>query len=301
MDKFSYFTRPDLTYNNHYTPSSVEIIYNTILLPIDKYPELYQNELPNKVILYNQNHKSSFEQSVVFDNGIIELNNNKYRYFYIAPGIRIANKNLQKNDFALKINNSLIKLNLIFNKNIEAKFIIGMLVLSNNYYYYFNNLDNINLYINNTTIQSSIYNKHNKYNYYMPNTINTILDIMNPENLYALYALNSNEFINNIKAQSLSVTKSFNKGSIILNKLSNSNIVYNIKCIGLDNNFVNDYYMNSNRLNIKNLSKGLYKLEISNKLDNYLEYIINVDGSTNIHTNTKTSLNQYKNTVINKL
>jgi len=75
MDKFSYFTRSDLTYNNYYSPCPVEIVYNTILIPIHKYAEFEHIELPSKITIKNSLLKATFEQSLVFDNGVIEIKN----------------------------------------------------------------------------------------------------------------------------------------------------------------------------------------------------------------------------------
>lgn len=297
MDTFSYFTRPDLTYNNYYKPSPVELIYNTILIPIDKYPDLENYEISNKVTIKNGRTKGIFEQSVVFDNGIIELNNTKYRYFYIAPGIRINNKNLEKQDFVLSINNQEINLNLLFT-NPNAKLLIGILVLSNNYYYYFDNNDIGILYINNKKIKCNLVSKINKYNYYMSRRINTIINIMDNKNLDIFYELNNSIIITSAKIQSQIITKSSNKGQIALNKLSKSNIPHSVKCIGVDNNFKNEYNMSGRRLYINNLSKGKYRLDISNNLGESQSVFVEIDYFID-RTSTKCSLPHYKNSILN--
>lgn len=299
MDIFSYFLRPDLTYNNFYKPSPVELIHNTILLPVDKFPNLENSDIPNKITIKNIRTNGIFEQSTVFDNGIIEFNDTKYRYIYIAPGIRINNKNLEKKDFILSINGQEINLNLLFT-NPNPKLLIGMLVLSNNYYYYFDNNDIGMLYINNKKIKCNLISKINKYNYYMPRSINTIINIMDNKNLDMFYELNNSSIITSTRIQSQTITKSSNKGQIALNKLSNSNTAHSVKCIGVDNNFKNEYNMSGRRLYINNLSKGKYRLDISNNLGESQSIFIDIDYFID-NSSTKCSLPHYKNTVLNPL
>lgn len=297
MDIFSYFLRPDLTYNNFYKPSPVELIHNTILLPVDKFPNLENSDIPNKITIKNIRTNGIFEQSTVFDNGIIEFNDTKYRYIYIAPGIRINNKNLEKKDFVLSINGQEINLNLLFT-NPNAKLLIGMLVLSNNYYYYFDNNDIGILYINNKKIKCNLISKINKYNYYMSRSINTIINIMDNKNLDIFYELNNSTIISSAKIQSQTITKSSNKGQIALNKLSNSNTTHSVKCIGVDNNFKNEYNMSGRRLYINNLSKGKYRLDISNNLGESQSIFVEIDYFID-RTSTKCSLPHYKNSILN--
>lgn len=250
----------NISYNitNDYTginPSkyiSILKIRNLILLPLE-YNQTYNIKLNNTINILDKTTNTIIKQKIVFSTGQIELYSNKYIYFYIANGIPY-----EDHEYAIILENSHIDLETkIHTSKHSAKLLIGSFILNNNYKYMFDTNIPILVNIDNTIIKLNINQIINKYNFYQPLTNNTILlfDFNYSELLYKINSFNYNILIRplyyiNFPLGSLSIHISDYSG------VSNNKSEFKI--------FVNDksYYINSNSLNIQNLTSNTYTIKI---------------------------------------
>lgn len=267
--KLNYYTRPDYSYNAHFPFVPIERIYNLVLIP----QELISNiDSVNKIRILNK--KKKYDQSVVFSKNEFSVGNNKFYAINIAPGLRLDHL-LEKNNYALELDNNEYVLNLVLTASNSPKLLIGNLILSDNFYSRFNNNDNIEVNVNNKNIGAKIKNRLNKYNYYIGEKITTVLEVLDYN---VLYNLNSNIAYNQCYVRSLDTKSNNNKGSLCLDFYSSAKDLtitlssHNNKYTQITDNIQSKVYF-------KNLVKGNYIVEIFNKNDMDNKYTINYNNT----------------------
>lgn len=267
--KLNYYTRSDYSYNAHFPSVPIERIYNLVLIP----QELISNiDSVNKIRILNK--KKKYDQSVVFSKNEFSIGNNKFYAINIAPGLRLDHL-LEKNNYALELDNNEYVLDLVLTASNSPKLLIGNLILSDNFYSRFNNNDNIEVNINNKNICAKINNRLNKYNYYIGEKIATILEVLDYN---VLYNLNSNITYNQCYVRSLDTKSNNNKGSLCLDFYSSAKDL-TITLSSHNNKYEITTDNVQSKVYFKNLVKGNYVVEIFNKNDMDNKYTINYNNT----------------------
>jgi hypothetical protein len=263
MENFTYSTKPDFSITTRYSAVPVEQIYSVIL--IDKTQNNYPIFDSNKITLLNKRTKSVVKQSIVFEKGTIMIGETEHDYYHIAPGLRIKHPML--NNYEIQTNTNTYPLSFVM-KPKSHKFIIGSLILSDNYYSYFDDNSIIDISLDGVITEATIDHKKNRFNLYSNNKVTTILNILNDKNIDLLYTLNNNSTYGHILARSRK-SRIEEKGSIQVLCKNTNNIQYSVKCSCIGLNYSAEYNM-TDSLTIKDLSVGDYNLSIwSNNTEIY--------------------------------
>lgn len=261
MINIEYTTTKDYSALNPAKFVDIKNIYNTILVPKQDIDYLIQ---PTDTVSLFINGKS-VKQKVALDSGYINLYNQEFYYFYIAPGIN--RDHIKTNKYEILINEKNIKLNNYLDPTPTAKIINGLIVLTNNFRYAFNHINYSIVQINSKQILTKILKQENKYNYYMGNTNNSIHYILNKNNINTLYELNNS--YENAYCKPI-YNKNYELGSCTIT----SNGVNNIKLV-----FGNSIFNFNQRIKIDYLPSGTYKIYF---LDNKGKPIIINKANNNV-------------------
>jgi hypothetical protein len=299
----NYIAVPDYNYNNYYGYCPIEHLHNTILIPINTYPEFKNIQIGNKIIIKNKGTNNS--QSIINDAKLTNIFGIEYLYFNIAIGIRTSGvMAFIHKDFSLIYNNKEYSLSLIFDQYLDrCKLLVSNLVLSDNYLFAFNNNDKIQVLIDNQSEYGIISEVSNKYNYYSPMRYSTSLELDPAQNIELLSILNSYQGFENAQIRSLITKPNMTKGSIRLNIINHSRGVFNYKiiCTCKENNYSNIFYAND-VLDIKDLTSGTYYIKIIDN-DDQRPYRINkeINNKEVFTINILDSLDKEKDIIINSL
>lgn len=257
--KHDYSSNAKLQYIN------CEYKLNTLLIPEYMIDDI--NIFPGNYIPLVQNNKNIKPYSCI-DYGSIIINNQKFYYCYIAPGLNFDNYYINYKSTKIKIDNF-----LSFNNN--PKLINGLIVLPENLIYYFKHSSEAILRIGNLEYIFKVNGVSNKYNYFSPNNINTILKILDTSNLEVISAINNAKDNYLIKPIQL---LSYPMGSISLDIIHE----FGVKDLILK---INDkIYRVGRKINIQYLKAGKYSISLLD--DSYnpitIKSLNNKDFNTNI-------------------
>lgn len=272
MININYTTTPDYSFLNPPQSVPVKALLNTVLIPTNILvsPKI----IPSDIISFIKDGKT-IKQKVALDSGLINIDNNSYYYFYIAPGF-VLDHDSSITDII--IDNQTIPLVHFFDPSPRAKLINGLLILSDNFNYIFNNIPYGIVSINNKNIFTHIYKYQNKLNYYQANTNNSILYILGSENSILLSEINQ---INNTIFIKPLHSSNYPLGSLSLSVEGVSNITCKI------NN--NSYFIN-NTTQVGYLPHGQYNIEFYN--NNNLLHINSINGHEYNSTNFNIWINK---------
>lgn len=269
----NHYTIPDYNSKNFYGLSPVEKIYNTILIPIDDYPEFNAITIGSKInIIYKDN---KIPQSVITEPYLCKIYGINYLKISIATGVRLQGLlPFVYDKYSMEYKSNSYKTSLIFDKSRQCKLLIGSLILSDNYFFAFNSGDTIQIFIDNESEIGNIFTVNNYYNYYLPLKYTTVLDLNPSYNTESLSFLNSySNNIQNLKVRSLTTKPNMTKGSLRLDIKGVTGNRYKVLIANKTSNY-SDLFYTDNLLEIDNLTEGSYFVRINDQ-DNDRPYRIN--------------------------
>ena len=281
--RVSYHCSIDYSYKNYFNYVTVEKIHNTVLIPIETFPEFMDIIPGDHIKILNKKTKSKVEQSVVFNVDIIKLFNKDYLFFYIATGLNLSNGTFTPtSNWFLLFKDKEYPLSLKYESRYNTcRLIVGLLVLSNNYIQFFNKNDKIEVNIDGNIKYGQIHDIINKNNYYLANTNTTLLHILDNNNTDLISSLNSDN-IDPILVRSMSTMKNDKKGSISLSISGGISYIkgvydpsimkYKITCTNIDMGNSEVFYTDHN-IEITNLSCGRYSINIIDMVSNHQDFI----------------------------
>lgn len=230
----------------------IDKIQNLILIPNIIENNSFFNIKPTDIVSINNT-----KQKVALDSGFIDLNNNSYFYFYIAPGIKQQVNKI----YSLEYSGQSIKLDMTLSTNFTAKFVFGLLVLPDNYYYLYHNQKKLILSDGIVSYETQINNIINKHNFYMANKNNTLIFILNSYNFKQLQLINQ-KFSNNYFIKPLyNINYPLGKLQISIKGVKDKYGI-NIKSSKYNKNFLVD---TGKPLIIDDLPFGQYTIQVYNK------------------------------------
>lgn len=235
---------------------SCETVHNLILLDLSKNIEWS----PSSKISITHNDQES-EHFLVMDYGELTINNNKYMYFYINPGI-----NSLKNNVYLSIDNGeKITLESKFTLKKTHKILSGSFILNSDYSYTFAKNDQITASNSNKELVLTIKNIYTLTGYYIDTSIRSIIN-PNLENNDCANILN---FLNNNDTHDLYISSIKNYKNLNYGKITgyiSGGSYKNIEVSLLDSNrssIITDVIIKSDRFfEIRDIKHGQYYLLI---------------------------------------
>ena len=265
-----------------YSLTNSHKVYNLILL------NKKESDIDLKTILSSKNiilriDGTDYAQAVCMDFNEIKINNQTYLYFYLAPGIEKTPRNMSllidDHEFELSIN-------CVFNK--QHKLLVGSLIYSFDNSFAIKENDNILLYNDNEdNIDAKCSILYIRPGLYISPQIYTIVNFANPScknTSKILKFINSNDRVN-LKCVDYHSNQKF--GEILLYVYNADKASLKAELIDINNN-VEHFDIKDNRLNIKNLVNGKYKIKIYdaynvahyyNNQEVKLYYDIHISGS----------------------
>lgn len=252
-------------------------IYNLIIIPYtEEFNNIFNIKPSDTILINNKYHK------VALSSGIIILDDQKYFYFYIAPGFQYQ----FKSEYLIHINNTTYKLDTYFSTKYSPKILYGLLILSQNLLYLFDSQKTIMVSDGTKSYETNLISKFNKYNFYMGNKNTTILNILNSYNIKTLKLINQ-EYQKEIFIRPL-YNPNFPLGSVTLNFKGVNNIC------GLS--IESDKYSKKLLIDpkqiftIDNLSFGQYSINLFTKDKLLFNQQITIDKIDNTNILSKSSL-----------
>lgn len=252
MIELEYSTTKDESILNPPQYLKIDKIYNLIIIPHkEEYKEFFDIQPSDSILINGKAHK------VAISSGSIELNNQKYFYFYLAPGF----KYVYGRSYNITYQNLNINLDIILSSKYSPKILYGLLILPNNFYYLFDKHKNLIVSDGQISFETKIIDIFNKYNFYMAQKNNTIINILDPSNIQTLKTINQ-DYQDSIFIRPL-FNNNFPLGSIrFLVKGVNSMCGISIEGI----NYNKKLLVESNKsFLIDNLSFGNYTIQLFNK------------------------------------
>lgn len=307
----SYHCSIDYSYKNYFNYVPVEKIHNTILIPIETFPE-FRDIIPGDHIkILNKKTKSKVEQSVVFDVDIIKLFNKDYLFFYIATGLNLSNNLFKSTNWFLLFKDKEYPLSLTYDGRYnKCRLIMGLLILSNNYIQFFGKNDKIEVNIDGKIKYGQIHNCMNKNNYYLANTNTTLLFILDSNNTELISFLNSDN-IGPMMTRSITTMKNNKKGSISLSIYGGVSYIkgvydpsimkYKITFTSIETNNSEVFYTDRD-IEITNLSCGRYSINIIDMGNNHQDFVNGQSIKENLfYIDILGSIEEEQEMIINRL
>lgn len=246
------------TFNDYSTKALYEeveanTIYNLLLIP---HNQIDSHQIIESDFLLLKNGPTEYENRLCMDYGVIEIQKQKYDYYYISPGI-IPIKNTK---IKLIHNNKEYLLDSTLNNDNGCKIIKGSIIINNDHSFAYKNQDIIRITNDKQqTIDSQINQVYIKSGLYFSNNIYTIFNF--EHDIGVLEFINKNK--QKLYTQSLT-TKSNNRlGSIRCYVVNADKASLEAKLINEHNESCIYSFNNKNQLTISNLTYGTYKLRIS--------------------------------------
>jgi hypothetical protein len=306
-----YYTIADYNSQNYYELCPVEKIYDTILIPIDNYPEFNTITTGSKINILYKNNKN--QQSVIDEPQTTKLFNINYLIIKIAIGIRTDGMiPFIYDKYSISYRDKTYEMSLLFDKSNKCKLLIGSLILSDNYFFAFNENDTIQVFFDKDYELGTISKIENKHNYYLPLKYTTILSLDYSQNIPLLSFLNSYQGGETLQVRSLTTKPDMQRGCIRFKITNQDSGVYNYKIMCANKEIgYNELFYTNNILEINNLTAGTYFIRIiddhgfephriNGELNKQSFFTINILGS--IEEEKKILLEKYiNNGIINPI
>jgi hypothetical protein len=148
-----------------FPPAEAGLVYNLLLIPLeDKY--ISDDQILKSSAIYLKHTKHKVQQKLCLDYGVVELEDQKYRYYYISPGLN----SLQTYKTTLMVDDAECVVDHKIGSS-RPKLLIGSLVFRNDHSFAFKSNDIINIASNTGDLNIQINQAYIKTGLYFSNDI----------------------------------------------------------------------------------------------------------------------------------
>ena len=248
-------SRADYSHNMYYEPVEISRIYNLLLLEEDNCPNI---ELGDPVVI--RCGKDKYNHITAIQTGLKTLKNKKYRYYYLDPGITWEHmQSIKNNDFVLVIGGTEYSLSTKMDYS-SCMFMVGSLIMLNNYSFAFNVGDNIEIAYNKYNILSMVGNKHLVSGYYNNNNMVTIITFLEHESAEKVLKILGQYSLDKFFVVSKDTKSNNLLGNLCLRISGGQNRQYIIRCVGAN---YDKSFATNHGVSIDNLLAGTYQIIVS--------------------------------------
>jgi hypothetical protein len=243
-----------------YDPVEVSKVHNLLLIP-QKNNSISLNE---KSSINIKQDNIEYKQKICMDYGETIIDDIKYNYCYITPGLKINKLSQLK----LMVNDISYNIDHFYSKNKNFKLLVGSLIIPNDFSFNFKPKDFVSINYDDSIVMTQLYSVYVKTGMYISNNLYTILNFIHPgtTDIEIIKAINTHTE-NNTYIQSLTTKKNSRLGSITC-YVSNAHKESLKAILTTENDDVFEIeFNNKNYINIDKLKYGNYNLIIKDKFN----------------------------------